>query len=61
MYAATRGPNVKWGAQILNGGAGTTGPEASTHRAVVKIAGISKRVDVLRSSIENTGIEPGAE
>ena len=25
MYAATRGPNVKWGAQISNGGPGTTG------------------------------------
>jgi len=25
MYAATRGPNVKWGAQISNGRPGTTG------------------------------------
>ena len=24
MYAATTGPHVKWGAQISNGGAGTT-------------------------------------
>ena len=28
MYAATRGPNVKWGAQISNGGTGTTAPPA---------------------------------
>jgi len=28
MYAATRGPNVKWGAQISNGGPGTTGTPA---------------------------------
>ena len=28
MYAATRGPNVKWGASISNGGGGTTGPPA---------------------------------
>ena len=26
MYAATRGPNVKWGEHILNGGPSTTGP-----------------------------------
>jgi len=24
MYAATGGPNMKWGAQISNGGPGTT-------------------------------------
>jgi len=30
MYAATRGPNVKWGAQISNGGAGTTAPPLAT-------------------------------
>jgi len=28
MYAATGGPNVKWGAPISNGGPGTTGPPA---------------------------------
>ena len=28
MYAATGGPNVKWGAPISNGGPGTTGPLA---------------------------------
>jgi len=28
MYVATEGPNVKWGAPILNGGPGTTGPPA---------------------------------
>jgi len=28
MYAATRGPNVKWGAQISNGGAGHHWPPA---------------------------------
>jgi len=27
MYAATRGPNVKWGGQILTEGPGTTGPQ----------------------------------
>jgi len=30
MYAATGGPNVKWGAPILNGGSGTTGPPLAT-------------------------------
>jgi len=30
MYAATRGPNVKWGAPILNGGPGTTAPPLAT-------------------------------
>jgi len=28
MYGATTGANVKWGAQISNGGTGTTGPPA---------------------------------
>jgi len=28
MYAATGGPNVKWGAPISNGGPGTTAPPA---------------------------------
>ena len=28
MHAATGGPNVKWGAPLSNGGAGTTGPPA---------------------------------
>ena len=28
MYVATRGQNVKWGAQILNGGPGTTSSPA---------------------------------
>jgi len=28
MYAATRGPNMKWGAQISNGGPSTTGTPA---------------------------------
>ena len=28
MYAATRGPTVKWEAQISNGGPRTTGPPA---------------------------------
>jgi len=26
MYAATGGPNVKWGTPISKGGSGTTGP-----------------------------------
>jgi len=30
MYAATRGPNAKWGAQISNGGPGTTAPPLAT-------------------------------
>jgi len=28
MYAATEGQNMKWRAQILNGGPGTTGSHA---------------------------------
>ena len=28
MYVATKGPNVKWGAPISNGGAGATDPPA---------------------------------
>jgi len=30
MYVATRGPNVKWGEHILNGGPGTTAPPLVT-------------------------------
>jgi len=36
MYAATRGPNVKWGAQISNGGSGTTNPPAGDGPALCK-------------------------
>jgi len=39
MYVTTGGPNVKWGAQISNGGAGTTGPPAGDDPASFK-AGI---------------------
>jgi len=35
MYATTGGPNMKWGAQILNGEAGTTGPGAGDDPAKV--------------------------
>ena len=34
VYAATRGPNVKWGAPIPNGGPGTTEPPLATALAV---------------------------
>jgi len=33
MYAATKGPNVKWGAQISNGEPGTTGRSAGDRPA----------------------------
>jgi len=35
MYAATGGPNVKWGAPISNEGRGTTGPSAGDSPAGV--------------------------
>ena len=34
IYAATGGPNVKWGAPISNGGPGTTGPPAGDDPAL---------------------------
>jgi len=30
MYAASGEPNMKWGAEILNGGPGSTGPSLAT-------------------------------
>jgi len=38
MYAATGGENVKWGAQISNGGPGTTGPPLATTLSLCKVS-----------------------
>jgi len=37
MYAATMGPNVKWGHKFPNGGLGTTAPPLATTLVPVRI------------------------
>jgi len=42
MYAATGGPNMKLGAEILNGGPGTIGPLLATTLRLMKFKGASQ-------------------
>jgi len=44
MYAATEGPNVKWGAPISNGGPGTTGPPLATTLVMISLFGLKRFV-----------------